>query len=63
SLLVRFELEPSGAGTLLRMVESGFDGRGLDDAQVVAEYEDHESGWDHFLGRLPAYAASVGALS
>lgn len=59
SLLVRFELEPQGSGTLLRMVESGFDGRGLDDEQVLAEYEDHESGWDFFLERLPAYAVSV----
>lgn len=61
SLLVTFELEQSGSGTLLRMTETGFDGRGLDDAAVVAEYEDHENGWDHFLGRLPAYAVEVGA--
>ncbi|MCX6395146.1 MAG: SRPBCC domain-containing protein [Propionibacteriales bacterium] len=59
SLLVRFELEPSGSGTVLTMVESGFDDRDLDDERVLAEYQDHESGWDHFLGRLPAYAASV----
>lgn len=61
SLLVTFELEPQGSGTVLRMTESGFTGRGLDDEQVLAEYVDHESGWDFFLGRLPAYAASVAA--
>lgn len=61
SMLVVFELEPRGGGTLLRMTETGFREQGWDEAKVVAEYEDHVAGWDHFLPRLPAYAARVGA--
>lgn len=61
SMLVVFELEARGAGTLLRMTETGFRERGWDEAKVAAEHADHVAGWDHFLPRLPAYAASVGA--
>ncbi len=61
SLLVVFELEPAGEGTLLRMTESGFRERGWDEAKVAAEMADHTNGWDFFLPRLPAYAAKVGA--
>ena len=63
SFLVVFELEPAGSGTRLRMTETGFRERGWDDALVAAHHADHVSGWDHFLARLPAYAASVGARS
>lgn len=61
SLLVRFELQPAGSGTLLRMTESGFDGRGLDDARVLADYEDHTQGWAQIMPRIAPYAASVGS--
>ncbi len=61
SLLVSFELERAGSGTLLRLTESGFRERGWDEAKVAAEYADHVTGWDHFLPRLPAYAAKIGA--
>jgi uncharacterized protein YndB with AHSA1/START domain len=61
SYLVVFELEPAGSGTLLRLTETGFRERGWDEAKVAAEHADHVSGWDHFLPRLPAYAASVAA--
>jgi uncharacterized protein YndB with AHSA1/START domain len=61
SLLVVFELEPVGAGTLLRMTESGFRERGWDEAKVAAEHAEHGEGWDHFLPRLARYAAKVGA--
>jgi uncharacterized protein YndB with AHSA1/START domain len=61
SFLVVFELEPAGAGTLLRMTESGFRERGWDEAKIAAELADHVSGWDFFLPRLSAYAAEVGA--
>jgi uncharacterized protein YndB with AHSA1/START domain len=63
SYLVVFELEPAGAGTLLRMTETGFRERGWDEAKVAAEHADHVSGWDHFLPRLPGYAASVAAAA
>ncbi|MCI4066603.1 SRPBCC domain-containing protein [Micromonospora sp. R77] len=61
SLLVVFELRPDGAGTLLRMTESGFRERGWEEAKVAAEYAEHVTGWDYFLPRLPAYAATVAA--
>ncbi|MDO9174841.1 MAG: SRPBCC domain-containing protein [Actinomycetota bacterium] len=63
SFLVTFELEPAGTGTLLHLTESGFRERGWDDAKVAAEHASHVSGWDHFLPRLPAYAAGVGTRS
>jgi uncharacterized protein YndB with AHSA1/START domain len=61
SMLVVFEMEPSGDGTLLRMTESGFRERGWDEAKVADEYAQHVQGWGHFLPRLPEYAAKVGA--
>lgn len=61
SFLVVFELEPAGAGTLLRMTETGFRERGWDEAKVAAEYADHVTGWDQFLPQLTAYAPKVGA--
>ena len=61
SMLVVFELEARGNGTVLRMTETGFRERGWDEATVAAEYRDHVSGWDHFLPRLPDYVAEVAA--
>lgn len=61
SFLVVFELEPQGSGTLLRMTETGFRERGWDEATIAAHHADHVSGWDHFLPRLPAYAAQAAA--
>ena len=63
SLLVVFELEPRGSGTLLRMTETGFREQGWDEATVAATHAEHVHGWDHFLSRLPEYAAKVGAGS
>ena len=60
SLLVVFELEPAGEGTLLRLTETGFRERGWDEAKVASEYSEHVSGWEFFLPRLPVYAATVG---
>lgn len=60
SLLVTFELEPSGTGTVLRLTESGFRERGWEGALLEEAYRDHERGWDLFLPRLRAYATSVG---
>lgn len=58
---VVFELALVGSGTLLRMTETGFRARGWEEAKVAAEHAEHVTGWDHFLSRLPAYAASVHA--
>jgi uncharacterized protein YndB with AHSA1/START domain len=61
SFLVVFELEPTASGTMLRMTESGFRERGWGEAKVAAEHAEHVTGWDHFLPRLPVYAAKVAA--
>ncbi|MGY6023484.1 SRPBCC family protein [Streptomyces spinosirectus] len=59
SLLVTFDLIPSGTGTLLRFTESGFRERGWEAAVLEETYRDHAKGWEHFLPRLVAYAARV----
>ena len=56
SLLVTFDLTPSGAGTLLRMTETGFREMGWEVAVLEEQYRDHTKGWDFFLPRLVAYA-------
>ena len=60
SLLVTFDLVPSGAGTLLRFTETGFREKGWEAAVLEEQYRDHVAGWDHFLPRLVAYAAPAG---
>jgi len=57
STLVTFELSPSGAGTVLRLTETGFRERGWEGAVLEESYHDHESGWDFFLPRIAARAA------
>lgn len=57
SLLVTFELIPSGAGTLLRFTETGFREKGWEAAVLEEQYRQHVTGWDHFLPRLVAYVA------
>jgi uncharacterized protein YndB with AHSA1/START domain len=59
SLLVTFELAASEGGTLLRMTETGFREMGWEVAVLEEQYRDHSNGWDHFLPRLVAYAATV----
>jgi len=59
SLLVTFELEPSGDGTILRMTESGWREKGWEAAVLEEAFHDHEHGWDMFLPRLQSYAPSV----
>ena len=63
SLLVTFELAAHGAGTLLRMTETGFRDKGWEVAVLEQQYRDHCEGWDHFLPRLAAYAPTVGVAS
>ena len=55
SLLVTFELIASGAGTLLRMTETGFREKGWEAAVLEASYADHVRGWDIFVPALAAY--------
>ncbi|MEV6117782.1 SRPBCC family protein [Streptomyces sp. NPDC052109] len=59
SLLVTFELVPSGSGTLLRFSETGFRERGWEAAVLEEQYRDHVKGWDYFLPRLVTYVARV----
>jgi uncharacterized protein YndB with AHSA1/START domain len=55
SLLVTFDLEPSGSGTRVRMTESGFRERGWEAAVLEESYQDHSRGWDYFIPRLGEY--------
>jgi uncharacterized protein YndB with AHSA1/START domain len=57
SELVTFDLIPSDGGTLLRFAETGYD----EAAKPDEVYQDHTSGWDYFLPRLPAYVDRLAA--
>ena len=59
SMLVTFELTPSGEGTSLRMTEVGFREMGWEVAVLEEQYQDHVQGWDFFLPRLGEYAARL----
>jgi uncharacterized protein YndB with AHSA1/START domain len=59
SLLVTFELTPSGNGTLLTMKESGFREMGWEVAVLEQMYQEHASGWAFYLPRLVSYVAAL----
>lgn len=59
SLLVTFELVPQGNGTVIRFTESGFREQGWEIAVLEEQYNDHRSGWDHFLPRLVEYVTRL----
>lgn len=59
SLLVTFDLTPSGDGTLLKFTETGFRELGWETATLEALYNDHVKGWGHFLPRLAPYVATL----
>ncbi|TDB82737.1 SRPBCC family protein [Micromonospora sp. KC721] len=59
SLLVTFDLAPSGSGTLLRMTETGFRELGWEAAVLEQQYQEHGTGWDFFLARLAPYVATL----
>ena len=63
SLLVTFELVPSGTGTLLRMTESGFREKGWEAAVLEAAYADHVHGWDSFVPSIGGYVERLVATS
>lgn len=56
SLLVTFELVPSGGGTLLRLTETGFRERGWEIAVLEEQYHEHVLGWERFVPRIAATA-------
>jgi uncharacterized protein YndB with AHSA1/START domain len=59
SLLVTFDLTPSGGGTLLKMTETGFREMGWEVAVLEKEYREHVTGWDHFIPRIVPYVATL----
>ena len=59
SLLVTFDLTPSGRGTLLRMTETGFRELGWEAAVLEHQFHEHVTGWDFYLPRLAPYAATL----
>ena len=59
SLLVTFDLTPSGNGTLLRMTETGFHEMKWDAEVLEQQYSEHVTGWDFFLARLAPYVATL----
>jgi uncharacterized protein YndB with AHSA1/START domain len=63
SLLVSFELVPSGEGTLIRLTETGFRERGWEGAVLEAAYQDHANGWDVFIPRLGEYVTRLASTS
>lgn len=63
SLLVRFELVPTGEGTLVRLTETGFREKGWEAAVLEEMYQEHVDGWDYFVPRLGAYVARLVAAS
>jgi uncharacterized protein YndB with AHSA1/START domain len=59
SLLVTFDLTPSGDGTLLRMTETGFREMGWEAAVLEHQIHEHVTGWDFYLPRLAPYVATL----
>jgi hypothetical protein len=59
SLLVTFELTPTGPGTLLKMTETGFRELGWETAVLEEQYREHLAGWEFYLPRLAGYAATL----
>jgi uncharacterized protein YndB with AHSA1/START domain len=63
SLLVTFELVPSGAGTVVRLTETGFREKGWEMAVLEAAYAEHSRGWDRFVPSLGDYATRLALTS
>ncbi len=61
SLLVTFELVPSGQGTKVRFHETGYRERGWEAAVLEANYNDHRQGWDFYLPRMAEAANRLAA--
>ena len=59
SLLVTFDLTPSGPGTLLKLTETGFREMGWEAAVLEQQYAAHLTGWDLYLPRLASYVATL----
>ncbi|GAA2996311.1 SRPBCC family protein [Streptosporangium longisporum] len=63
SLLVVFELTPSGTGTTIKLTETGFREMGWEAAKLEEQYGQHVNGWDTFVPRLGEYATRLASAS
>ncbi len=63
SLLVTFDLQPQGDGTLLKFAETGFRELGWEAAKLEEIYNDHVRGWAYFLPRLAPQVQSLAGRS
>ena len=63
STLVEFTLEPAGAGTLLRVVETGFAALELPAEEQAKRADGNTEGWDYEMRDLGEYARSAQAAS
>jgi uncharacterized protein YndB with AHSA1/START domain len=59
SLLITFELIPAGAGTTLRLTETGFREMGWEVAKLEEQYNEHVKGWGIFIPRLGEYVTKL----
>ena len=59
SLLVTFELVPSGSGTVLRLTETGFREMGWEVAVLEEAYQEHSAGWDTYVPRIGEYVIQL----
>ena len=59
SLLVTFELVPSGAGTVVRLTEVGFREMGWEAAVLEEQYKEHSVGWDMDFASLRDYLGQL----
>ena len=63
STLVEFTLEPAGAGTLLRVVETGFAALELPAGEQAKRADGNTEGWDYEMRDLSEYARSAEAAA
>jgi uncharacterized protein YndB with AHSA1/START domain len=63
SLLVTFELVPSGAGTVLRLIETGFREMGWETAVLEEAYREHSVGWDTYVPGIGEYVIQLASAS
>jgi uncharacterized protein YndB with AHSA1/START domain len=61
STLVEFTLDPTGDGTRLRVVESGFEELSESDEQLRKRVEGNSEGWEIQLGRVRDEAERIAA--
>jgi uncharacterized protein YndB with AHSA1/START domain len=61
STLVEFSLTPEGAGTRLRVVESGFQHLDMPEAQRAKRFRENTQGWQEEIDELREYVERLAA--